>query len=111
MKAFRAPGFVEGTFGLECLLDELAAKLDLDSLELRRLNYASSSDDKPYSSKNLMECYSRAEQHWQRREQVRAPGARGRGSAESASRARSGTAAAARPRTPGCGSAPTGARR
>jgi len=26
MKAFRAPGFVEGTFGLECLLDELAAK-------------------------------------------------------------------------------------
>src|SRR2546422_5604189 len=24
--AFRAPGFVEGTFGLECLLDELAAK-------------------------------------------------------------------------------------
>ena len=28
MKAFRAPGFVEGTFGLECLIDELAAKLD-----------------------------------------------------------------------------------
>ena len=72
MKAFRAPGFVEGTFGLECLLDELAAKLDVDSLELRRLNYASSSDDKPYSSKNLMECYRRAEQHWQRRDQVRA---------------------------------------
>ena len=68
MKAFRAPGFVEGTFGLECLLDELAAKLDLDSLELRRLNYANSSDDKPYSSKNLMECYRRAEQHWQRRD-------------------------------------------
>ena len=34
--AFRAPGFVEGTFGLECLLDELAAKLDLDPLEVRR---------------------------------------------------------------------------
>jgi CO/xanthine dehydrogenase Mo-binding subunit len=72
MKAFRAPGFVEGTFGLECLLDELAAKLGIDSLELRRLNYANSSDDTPYSSKNLMECYSRAEQHWQRRDQVRA---------------------------------------
>ena len=26
MKAFRAPGFVEGTFGLEALLDELAAQ-------------------------------------------------------------------------------------
>src|SRR5213075_480181 len=36
MKAFRAPGFVEGTFGLECLLDELAARLDVDPLEVRR---------------------------------------------------------------------------
>ena len=40
MKAFRAPGFVEGTFGLESLIDELAAKLGLDPLELRRRNYA-----------------------------------------------------------------------
>ena len=62
MKAFRAPGFVEGTFGLECLIDELAAKLELDPLELRRRNYADSNDGKPYSSKNLMECYdARAE--------------------------------------------------
>ena len=72
MRPFRAPGFVEGTFGLECLLDELAAKLDVDSLALRRLNYANSTDERPYSSKNLMECYRRAEQHWQRRDQVRA---------------------------------------
>jgi CO/xanthine dehydrogenase Mo-binding subunit len=71
MKAFRAPGFVEGTFGLECLLDELATRLDLDPLEIRRLNYASATDDRPYSSKNLMECYRRAEAHWQRREDVR----------------------------------------
>ena len=42
MKAFRAPGFVEGTFGLECLLDELAAKLEIDPLELRKRNYAHS---------------------------------------------------------------------
>ena len=72
MKAFRAPGFVEGTFGLECLLDELAAKLDIDPLEIRRLNYANSTADRPYSSKNLMECYKRAEPHWQRRNEVRA---------------------------------------
>jgi CO/xanthine dehydrogenase Mo-binding subunit len=72
MKAFRAPGFVEGTFGLECLLDELAAKLDIDPLEIRRLNYANSNDDRPYSSKNLMECYKRAEPHWQRGAEVRA---------------------------------------
>ena len=72
MRAFRAPGFVEGTFGLECLLDELAARLDLDPLEIRRRNYADVTGDRPYSSKNLMECYRRAESHWQRREAVRA---------------------------------------
>ena len=74
MAAFRAPGFVEGTFGLECLLDELAAKLDLDPLELRRRNHADSdlTDDRPYSSKNLLECYRRAERHWERRHEVRA---------------------------------------
>jgi len=72
MLAFRAPGFVEGTFGLECLLDEVAAKLDLDPLEVRRRNYANSADDRPYSSKNLMECYRRAEPHWERRHDVRA---------------------------------------
>jgi CO/xanthine dehydrogenase Mo-binding subunit len=72
--AFRAPGFVEGTFGLECLLDELAAKLELDPLELRRKNHADSDllDDRPFSSKNLLDCYRRAETHWERRHEVRA---------------------------------------
>jgi xanthine dehydrogenase YagR molybdenum-binding subunit len=74
MKAFRAPGFVEGTFGLEALLDELAAKLDLDPLELRRRNHADQdeADGRPYSAKNLLECYRRAEPHWERRHGVRA---------------------------------------
>ncbi len=72
MKAFRAPGFVEGTFGLECLVDELAAKLDLDPLELRRLNYAHSNEGTPFSSKNLEECYRLAESHWERRHALRA---------------------------------------
>ena len=72
--AFRAPGFVEGTFGLECLLDELAAKLDVDPLELRRRNHADSDrvDGRPFSAKNLVECYRRAEPHWARRHDVRA---------------------------------------
>ena len=72
--AFRAPGFVEGTFGLECLIDELAAKLELDPLEFRMRNYAHSDlvDGRPFSSKNLLECYRRAEPHWARREEVRA---------------------------------------
>ncbi|MFL5928204.1 MAG: xanthine dehydrogenase family protein molybdopterin-binding subunit [Gaiellaceae bacterium] len=74
MKAFRAPGFVEGTFGLESLLDVLAAKLGIDPLDLRRLNYAAHDpgDDRPFSGKNLMECYRRAEPHWNRRHEVRA---------------------------------------
>jgi xanthine dehydrogenase YagR molybdenum-binding subunit len=74
MAAFRAPGFVEGTFALECLLDELAMKLGIDPLELRRRNYADSdrTDDRPFSSKNLAECYRRAEPHWAKRDEVRA---------------------------------------
>jgi CO/xanthine dehydrogenase Mo-binding subunit len=74
MKAFRAPGFVEGTFGLESLLDVLAAKLDVDPLELRRRNHANhdATEDRPYSGKNLLECYRRAEPHWERRHEVRA---------------------------------------
>jgi xanthine dehydrogenase YagR molybdenum-binding subunit len=74
MKAFRAPGFVEGTFGLECLLDELAAKLDLDPLELRRRNHSEDDpgDGSSYSGKQLLECYRRAEPHWERRHEVHA---------------------------------------
>jgi len=73
MKAFRAPGFVEGTFGVESLLDELAAKLGLDPLEVRRKNYTENdpSDDRPFSGKSLLECYRRAEPHWERRHEVR----------------------------------------
>ena len=71
---FRAPGFVEGTFGLECALDELAAKLDLDPLEVRRRNHADHDpmDERPFSAKELMECYRRAEPQWERRNEVRA---------------------------------------
>jgi len=74
MAAFRAPGFVEGTFGLECLIDELAAKLDMDPLELRRRNYADRdpATGAPYSANQLLECYRRAEKHWARRHEVRA---------------------------------------
>ena len=74
MAAFRAPGFAEGTFGLECLLDELAAKLEVDPLEVRRRNHADADpkDERPFSSKNLIECYRRAEPHWARRHEVRA---------------------------------------
>jgi CO/xanthine dehydrogenase Mo-binding subunit len=74
MKAFRAPGFVEGTFGLECLMDELAARLDIDPLELRQRNHSEDDavDGRPFSSKKLVECYRRAQPHWERGDEVRA---------------------------------------
>jgi xanthine dehydrogenase YagR molybdenum-binding subunit len=74
MDAFRAPGFVEGTFGLECVLDELAAKLDLDPLEFRRRNHTDHDpmDERPFSAKQLLECYRRAQPHWERRHEVHA---------------------------------------
>ena len=59
MSSFRAPGSVEGAFGLECAMDALARELDMDPLELRRRNYATHDQDKrrPYSGKHLDECY------------------------------------------------------
>jgi CO/xanthine dehydrogenase Mo-binding subunit len=59
MASFRAPGSVEGAFGLECAMDALARELDLDPLELRRRNYAKNDQDKNrvYSEKRLDECY------------------------------------------------------
>ena len=74
MAAFRAPGFVEGTWSLECLLDKLAAQLGIDPLELRKLNHTDTDamDGRQFSSKHLLECYRRAEPHWERRHEVRA---------------------------------------
>ena len=37
--AFRAPGYVEATFALESMLDDLARRLDIDPIELRRRNH------------------------------------------------------------------------
>jgi len=61
MASFRAPGNVEGGFGLESAMDVLARELDMDPLELRRRNYADHDQDKKrrYSAKHLDECYTR----------------------------------------------------
>src|SRR6266545_5198299 len=59
MASFRAPGHVEGAFGLECAMDALARELAIDPLELRRKNYAAHDQEKErrYSEKKLDECY------------------------------------------------------
>ena len=60
--AFRAPGVVEGVTVLEQAMDELAAALGLDPLELRRRNHVDRDQGSglPYSSKRLLACYDRA---------------------------------------------------
>jgi CO/xanthine dehydrogenase Mo-binding subunit len=59
MASFRAPGHVEGAFGLERAMDVLARELNMDPLELRRRNYVTHDQDKgrAYSHKRLDECY------------------------------------------------------
>jgi xanthine dehydrogenase YagR molybdenum-binding subunit len=63
MTAFRAPGHVEGAFGLESAMDALARELGMDPLALRRINFAERDEKKnrPFSSNRLRECYERGE--------------------------------------------------
>ncbi|SFD70558.1 xanthine dehydrogenase family protein molybdopterin-binding subunit [Massilia yuzhufengensis] len=57
----RAPGAAHGVHALEVAMDELAYKLKIDPLELRRINYAERNpmDGKPYSTKELAQCYDK----------------------------------------------------
>src|SRR6266403_5870779 len=56
----RAPGEAPGVFALECAIDEMAHKIDLDPIEFRLRNYADTdeNENKPWSSKKLRECYA-----------------------------------------------------
>jgi xanthine dehydrogenase YagR molybdenum-binding subunit len=58
----RAPGESSGTAVVEIAMDELAEKLKMDPVHLRMVNYAERdmSEDKPWSSKHLEECYKQA---------------------------------------------------
>ena len=55
----RGPGHVTGLLAQEIAMDELAAKLGIDPIELRIRNYAERSpkDDLPWSSNQLRNCY------------------------------------------------------
>jgi xanthine dehydrogenase YagR molybdenum-binding subunit len=57
----RGPGGTEGVFAIECAMDELAYAAKIDPLELRLINYSDRDqiEDRPYSSKQLRECYRR----------------------------------------------------
>ncbi|MEM0445150.1 MAG: xanthine dehydrogenase family protein molybdopterin-binding subunit [Nitrososphaerota archaeon] len=57
--AMRAPGFAEGTFGLESVIDMGAEELGIDPLEIRLRNYSEIEPDSGvnFSSKALREAY------------------------------------------------------
>ncbi|GAA4035977.1 xanthine dehydrogenase family protein molybdopterin-binding subunit [Allokutzneria multivorans] len=77
----RTPGDNSGSFAVECALDELAHSLGMDPVELRRRNHADVHPDsgKPWSDKNLLECYRIGAERfgWHRRD--RRPGTRREG--------------------------------
>ena len=60
----RGPGETVGSWALECAMDELATELNLDPVELRLRNYADQNPEtgKPWSSKNLRQCYARGKE-------------------------------------------------
>lgn len=71
----RAPGYVQGTWGLEQVMDMLAAKCGMDPLGFRLKNYSDldQEEDRPYSVKGLREVYRRGAEAfgWDSREQRR----------------------------------------
>src|SRR6202451_2366175 len=67
----RAPGESVGLMALECAMDEVAEKLDLDPIELRMRNEPTEDPEKhiPYSSRHLISCFEEGARRfgWERR--------------------------------------------
>lgn len=55
----RGPGEASGMFALECAMDELSYALGIDPIELRRRNEPAidEGENKPFSSRSLIQCY------------------------------------------------------
>jgi xanthine dehydrogenase YagR molybdenum-binding subunit len=67
----RSPPMVPYMYALETAMDELAVKLGMDPVELRRVNDTMTEpiEGKPFSSRSLMKCYDQAVESfgWMRR--------------------------------------------
>ncbi|TXR46359.1 xanthine dehydrogenase family protein molybdopterin-binding subunit [Phyllobacterium endophyticum] len=67
----RGPGEASGIFALESAMDELSYKLGIDPIELRRRNEPKidEAENKPFSSRSLIQCYELGAKHfgWERR--------------------------------------------
>ncbi|MBS3780627.1 MAG: molybdopterin-dependent oxidoreductase, partial [Desulfovermiculus sp.] len=59
-RPFRAPGYPQGSWAVEQIMDELAIELDMDPIQLRLKNFASTSQGRegnpPYTTNGLKEC-------------------------------------------------------
>lgn len=79
--ALRAPWEGLSMVGLECAMDELAEKLDMDPLELRVINHAERdpTSGKPFSSKELLACYRRGAELFGWKDRARRPRSMKRG--------------------------------
>jgi xanthine dehydrogenase YagR molybdenum-binding subunit len=70
----RGPGESSGMFALESALDELSYELGVDPIELRRRNEPTmdEGENKPFSSRSLVQCYERGAERfgWSRRSPV-----------------------------------------
>ncbi|MCG3841674.1 xanthine dehydrogenase family protein molybdopterin-binding subunit [Psychrobacter sp. Ps1] len=64
--SMRAPGEAVGMIAVECAMDELAAQLDLDPIELRRRNEPEKdpSKDIPFSTRQLIACMEQGAEHF-----------------------------------------------
>ena len=77
----RAPGGATGMLAIETTMDQLADQLDIDPLHFRLSNYAERdiTSGKPFSSKELRECYRQGAERfgWSERRPTGAPERRG----------------------------------
>jgi len=72
----RSPPEVPVMYALECAIDELATRLGMDPVELRRVNDTDKNwvTGKPYTTRNLMKCYDAASASFGWRRRTAAPG-------------------------------------
>ncbi len=73
----RSPPVVPYIYAIESAMDELAWKLGMDPVELRRINDTMTDpiDGKPYSSRSLMTCYDQAAEAFGWKSRAPRPGA------------------------------------
>ena len=74
--AVRAPGEAIGTFAIECAMDELAQRLGLDPIELRRRNEPDVDplSGKPFSTRRMLDCYEEGARRFGWDQRVATPG-------------------------------------